>query len=240
MVASHLGHAPVVEKKLAVVTGGSGGIGAHICTTLIRANYDVVCYDLQEHPQENVKSIIGSVTGVQVEADLGDLPVDVLINTAGVTDDAFLHKMSDQQWGKVISVNLDGVYNTTRVVINGMREREYGRIVNISSINAARGQFGQCNYAASKAGVHAFTMSLAQESASKNIMVNTVSPGYIKTPMTDKMPEQMRNSILKMIPAGRVGLPEDVTRAVMFLIAESNTYITGANIPVNGALFTSF
>jgi len=232
----------IVEKKTALVTGGAGDIGKDICLKLNRANYNVLSLDMIECEYKDVTSLTGDVTDEDwVKDKLEQYPViDVLVNAAGITRDSFLHKMDEIQWHQVINVNLNGVFNVTRAVINGMRERKYGRIVNISSVNGKRGQFGQCNYSATKSAVHGFTMSLAQESASKNIMVNTVSPGYIKTQMTDKMSDDIKESIIRMIPAGRIGHTEDVTRAVMFLLHDQNTYITGANIPVNGGLFTSF
>jgi acetoacetyl-CoA reductase len=229
------------DRKKALVTGGAGDIGKNIALALDRANYDVISMDIKECEYKSVVSIVGDITDRDwVEEVLEHSSFDVLVNAAGITRDSFLHKMTDDDWDDVIAVNLTGTYNVTRTVIGGMRERNYGRIVNISSVNGKRGQFGQCNYSATKSAVHGFTMSLAQESAAKNIMVNTVSPGYIKTQMTDKMSEDIKNSIVKMIPAGRIGKPEDVTRAVLFLLHERNTYITGANIPVNGGLFTSF
>ena len=230
-----------MEKRTAVVTGGAGDIGAHICETLLRANYRVVSLDITESLVKGVESRLCSV------ADKGDVitalrgyEVDVLINAAGITRDIFLHRMTDDDWHRVIDINLTGAYNVTSVVLRGMRDRKYGRIVNIGSINGTRGQFGQCNYAASKAGIHGFTMSLAQEGAAKNVIVNTVSPGYIDTKMTKKIPEEVAGQILAMIPARRMGVPADVTRAVMFLIHEDNTYITGVNLHVNGGLYTSF
>lgn len=230
-----------VKQKVAVVTGGAGDIGADICSTLLRGNFKVVSLDMHPHPNSDVDSQVCNITHRnEVLTALGDLDVDVLVNAAGITRDQFLHKMDWEDWQNVININLTGTYNVTRAVIGRMRDRNYGRIVNISSVNGARGQFAQCNYSASKAGLHGFTMSLAQEGARKNIMVNTVSPGYIDTKMTKKIPEDISKQIVSMIPAGRMGTPADVTRAVMFLLAESNTYITGANIPVNGALYTSF
>ena len=228
-----------MNKKVAVVTGGAGDIGADICNAFLYAGYDVVSLDLAHGPQ-GVESIICSVTDRFVLANaLKTVECDVLVNAAGITKDTFLHKMTEDKWDDVMSINLTGMYNVTRAVIEGMRSREYGRIVNISSVNGSKGQFGQCNYSASKAGVHGFTMALAQEGARKNIMVNTISPGYIDTRMTQVIEPKVRDHIVSTIPAGRMGVPADVSRVVLFLADESNTYITGANIPVNGGLFTS-
>lgn len=160
--------------------------------------------------------------------------VDVLVNAAGITRDCTLRKMSPQQWAEVIKTNLDSVFNTTRCVINGMIERGFGRIINISSINGQKGQMGQANYSASKAGMHGFTMALAQEVAAKGVTVNTVSPGYIDSPMIRAVPDAVRERIQSEIPVRHFGCPRDVARVVAFLAAEDAGFITGANIPANG------
>ena len=229
-----------MRRRIAVVTGGGGDIGADICKALRFHNYYVISLDVVDGPQSS-ESRKCDITDVdEVWEYLCDTEADVLVNVAGITRDAFFHKMTPAEWHKVINVNLHGMYNVTNVLYPGMREREYGRIVNIGSVNGCKGQFGQCNYAASKAAVHGFTMSLAQEGARKNIMVNTISPGYIDTQMTQKLSDEVRNGIIDTIPVKHMGKPSDVTRTVMFLVDESNTYVTGANIPVNGGLFTSF
>jgi acetoacetyl-CoA reductase len=230
-----------MKKKIAVVTGGAGDIGKVICKKLIGANYSVRSLDVVTAEYSGITSHICDVTDAEeVRLTLEGVEVDVLVNAAGITRDNFLHKMSVNDWNMVMEINLNGTFNVTRAVIEGMRERKYGRIVNISSVNGQKGQMGQCNYSATKAAVHGITMSLAQEGARKNILVNTVSPGYIDTQMTAKISENVRNMIVNTIPVGHMGKPEDVARAVMFLASESNRYITGANIPVNGGLFTSF
>lgn len=186
-------------------------------------------------------SYVASVTDREALSEyLEQIEVDVLVNCAGITRDTFLHKMPEDHWDKVIDINLTGAYNVTRMVIPGMRERKYGRIVNISSVNGSKGQMGQANYSASKAGLHGFTMALAQEGAFKNIMVNTISPGYIETKMTDVLSDRVKADIVMQIPVNHFGKPADISRTVLFLVDEENTYITGANIPVNGGLFTSF
>ena len=167
-----------------------------------------------------------------IESDIG--PVSALVNAAGITRDAALRKMSVDQWRAVLSANLDSVFNTTRCVIEGMMERGFGRIVNISSVNGQKGQFGQANYAASKAGMHGFTMSVAREGARKNVTCNTVSPGYIESPMIMAVPEEHRAKIVAEIPVGRFGKPSEIARVVAFLAAEESAFITGADISVNG------
>jgi acetoacetyl-CoA reductase len=165
--------------------------------------------------------------------------IDILVNVAGITRDAALRKMSPQQWHEVIQSNLDSVFNATRNVIEGMLERGFGRVISISSINGQKGQFGQANYAASKAGIHGFTMSLAQEGARKGVTANTVSPGYIESPMVNAVPEDIRNQIIAQIPRNRLGRPADIARTVVFLAADDADFITGANIPVNGGHYMS-
>jgi acetoacetyl-CoA reductase len=156
------------------------------------------------------------------------------VNNAGITHDAQLRKMTPEQWHIVIQTNLNSVFNVTRHVINHMVERNYGRIINISSINGEKGQFGQTNYASAKAGMHGFTMALALEVAHKGITVNTISPGYIATEMVMKIPEKTREQIIAQIPVGRLGKPEEVARLVVFLAAEESAFITGADFAING------
>jgi acetoacetyl-CoA reductase len=170
-----------------------------------------------------------------VERQLG--PVDILVNNAGITRDSTFHRMSSQQWTDVIGTNLNSCFNVTRPVIEGMRERKWGRIVQISSINGQKGQYGQANYAAAKAGMHGFTISLAQENAKFGITVNTVSPGYIATDMVMAVPEDVRNKIVAQIPTGRLGNPEEIAYAVGFFIPDEAGWITGANLSANGGQY---
>jgi len=167
-----------------------------------------------------------------VRAQVG--PLDILVNNAGVTRDAMFHKMQHEHWHDVITANLNSLYHITRLVINEMIEKKYGRIINISSVNAQKGQLGQTNYSAAKAGMHGFTKALALEVARHGITVNTVSPGYIATKMVMAVPEKVRADIISNIPVGRLGTPDEVARVVTFLAADEAGYITGANIAVNG------
>ncbi len=167
-----------------------------------------------------------------VEKELG--PVDILINNAGITRDSTFHRMTPVQWSEVINTNLNSCFNATRPVIDGMRERKWGRIVQISSINGQKGQYGQANYAAAKAGMHGFTISLAQENARFGITVNTVSPGYIATDMVMAVPEEVRAKIVADIPTGRLGTPEEIAYGVGFLADEQASWITGSNLDING------
>lgn len=239
-----------LEGRVALVTGGTGGIGAAICLQLAASCAKVATnYRNEEKAQKwlaETKAIYGfktyrvDVTDFdacqrmveRIEKDLG--PIDILVNNAGVTKDATLRKMGKEQWDTVLRINLDSVFNVTRQVIQGMMDRGYGRIVNISSINGQKGQIGQSNYAASKAGMHGFTMSLAQEVARKGVTVNTVSPGYIATDMVMAVPEEIRNQIIAQIPVGRLGTPEEVAYLVDFLVSDQAAFITGANFAQNG------
>lgn len=248
-----------MTNRVALVTGGNGGIGTDICRRLAATGYRVVstCMDpvrenvqdwqqmLREEGHEvawvqcNVADYAACQSMAEiVEAEHG--PVDVLVNVAGITRDAFLHKLEKPDWEAVINVNLGSVYNVTRQFIDGMRQRGFGRIVNISSVNGQTGQFGQTNYSAAKAGLHGFTMALAKEGARKGVTANSVSPGYIDTAMTAAIPDEVREQIVAQVPAGRMGRPDEIARVVCFLAADDSEYINGANIPVNGALFTSF
>jgi len=166
--------------------------------------------------------------------------VDILVNAAGITRDVSLRKMEEQQWHELMNVNLDGVFNMCRQVVEGMSARGFGRIVNISSVNGQTGQFGQTNYSAAKAGMHGFSMALAREVAKKGVTVNSVSPGYCRTEMVMKVPEDIRAQIVAQIPVGRLGEPSDIARTVAFLTADDAGFITGANVPVNGGYFMSF
>ena len=168
----------------------------------------------------------------EVEKTLG--PVEILVNNAGITRDGTFHKMTAQQWNDVINTNLNSVFNVTRPVIEGMRERKWGRIIQISSINGLKGQYGQANYAAAKAGMHGFTISLARENAKLGVTVNTVSPGYVATDMVMAVPEEVRAKIAADIPTGRLGKPDEIAYAVAFLVDEQASWITGSNLDING------
>lgn len=248
-----------IDPRLAVVTGGIGGLGTEICRHLARAGCRVIAVDLGTRG-ERVDAFLAEMaeSGDHVEFEAVDVSdfkncaqlidkiesnqghVDILVNAAGITRDASLRKMTPEQWHELMRVNLDGMFNMSRQVIEGMCTRGFGRIVNISSVNGQTGQFGQTNYSAAKAGVHGFTMALARETAKKGVTVNTVSPGYCATPMVMAVPEDIRAQIVAQIPVGRLGAPSDIARAVAFLAAADAGYITGANLPVNGGYFMSF
>jgi acetoacetyl-CoA reductase len=237
--------------RTALVTGGTGGIGTAICKKLAAMGHRVATNYRNEEKAlawqkaladagVNVTVVPGDVATpddaaamVQaVEAELG--PVDILVNNAGITRDTTFHRMSALQWQEVINTNLNACYNVTRPVIEGMRERKWGRILQISSINGQKGQYGQANYAASKAGMHGFTISLAQENAKLGITVNTISPGYVATEMVMQVPEEVRAKIAAQIPVGRLGTPEEIAYAVGFFIPDEAAWITGANLSING------
>jgi acetoacetyl-CoA reductase len=237
-------------SKIAIVTGGTRGIGAAISEALKKAGYKVAA---TYHGNDAAAQEFTNKTGVphfkfdvcdykaceegvaKIQAALG--PVDVLINNAGITRDAFLHKMKPEQWHEVISTNLDSVFNMTRLVIEGMRERNFGRIVNVSSINGQQGQVGQTNYSAAKAGLIGFTKSLALESAAKGITVNAIAPGYIDTDMVRAVPPEVLDKIVARIPVKRLGKCEDIARAVLFLVADEASFITGATFALNGGQY---
>lgn len=238
--------------RVAIVTGGSRGIGAAISKALKDAGYSVAAnYAGNDEAAAGFKSETdipvykwsvadydSCVEGIaKVEADLG--PVDVLINNAGITRDGMFHKMTPQQWKEVIDTNLTGIFNMTHPVWPGMRERGFGRIVNISSINGQKGQMGQANYSAAKAGDIGFTRALAQEGAFKGITVNAICPGYIGTDMVMAVPEKVRESIVAQIPVGRLGTPEEIARCVTFLASDDAGFITGSTISANGGQFFS-
>lgn len=243
-----------MAQRVALVTGGTGGIGTEICQALAKEGYKVVASWLPGVDDGEAWLAAQKEAGFQFEIAAGNVadyessenmvkeavqkagPIDILVNCAGITKDGFFHKMSPQQWYDVVNVNLNSVYNVTRQVIEGMRDRSYGRIINISSVNGQKGQFGQTNYSATKAGMHGFTMALAQEGAKKGITVNTISPGYIATAMTKKMPEKVLQAMVDQVPVGRMGTPSEIARVVVFLAHEESGFITGADISVNGGL----
>jgi acetoacetyl-CoA reductase len=246
-----------MSPRLALVTGGIGGIGTQICRALAASGHTVIASDLAAST-ERLAQFSDSVAGLDVHFEAADVSrmadcedlvqrirdkhgaIDVLVNGAGITRDISLRKMSSEQWQEVLRVNLDSVFNLCRLVADGMCERGFGRIVNISSIIGQTGAFGQSNYAAAKAGMHGFTMALARELAAKGVTVNSVSPGYIDTAMTAAIPEALRAQMISAIPVGRMGRPEEIARVIAFLCAEESGYLTGVNLPVNGGLFISF
>lgn len=237
-------------SRVALVTGGSRGIGAEISKALQAAGYTVAAnYAGNDEAaakfteETGIKTYKWSVADydacaegiAKVEADLG--PIDVLVNNAGITRDAPFHKMSREQWDQVIGTNLSGIFNMTHPLWNGMRERKFGRIVNISSINGQKGQFGQANYSAAKAGDLGFTKALAQEGARANITVNAICPGYIATEMVMAVPEKVRESIIGQIPVGRLGEPSEIARCVVFLASDDAGFVTGSTITANGGQY---
>ena len=234
-------------SRVAIVTGGTRGIGEAISTGLKDAGYKVAAtyagndeaarrftdetgitaykFDVSDYGQcaESVEKIV---------ADLG--PVDVLVNNAGITRDGTLHRMSFEQWNSVIQTNLSSCFNMCRCVIEGMRERGFGRIVNIGSVNGQAGQYGQVNYAAAKSGIHGFTKALAQEGAAKGVTVNAIAPGYIDTDMVRAVPERVLEKIISGIPVGRLGSADEIARGVLFLVADEAGFVTGSTMSING------
>ena len=248
-----------MTQRVALVTGGIGGLGTEICRHLARSGRKVVAADLgtraeriaefRDETADYAQQIFFeplNVTDLDACAALAKHveqkhgAIDILVNAAGITRDTTLRKMSAQQWSDVLTVNLGGVFNMCRQVVEGMSDRGYGRIVNISSVNGQTGQFGQTNYSAAKAGMHGFTMALAKEVARKGVTVNSVSPGYCRTAMVAAIPENVRTQIIANIPVGRLGEPSEIARVVDFLCADESGFITGANIPVNGGYFMDF
>jgi acetoacetyl-CoA reductase len=233
--------------RVAVVTGGTRGIGRAISVGLknagyiVAANYggnDVAAHRFNEETGIPVFKFdvgdFGSCTqGVKaIEAALG--PIEVLVNNAGITRDATMHRMGSEQWDEVIRTNLSSCFNMSRAVIEGMRTRGFGRIVNIGSINGQAGQYGQVNYAAAKSGIHGFTKALAQEGAARGITVNAVAPGYVDTEMVRAVPADVLDKIIARIPVGRLGKAEDISRTVLFLVADDADFITGSTLSING------
>jgi acetoacetyl-CoA reductase len=236
--------------RVAVVTGGTRGIGAAISSALKAAGYAVAAtYHGNDEAAKRFKAETGIAVytwdvgafeacreGVaRIERELG--PVDVLVNNAGITRDGMLHKMTEQQWREVIQTNLDSLFCMTRAVIEGMRTRGFGRIVNIGSINGQKGQFGQSNYAAAKAGLIGFSKSVALENANKGVTCNVIAPGYIRTDMVAAMPEAVLQKIVAQIPVGRLGESEDIARCVVFLASDEASFITGSTLTANGGQY---
>jgi acetoacetyl-CoA reductase len=245
-----------MTKRVVLVTGGVGGIGTAICKRLAKdghfvvANYAIPGSEVKWQQAMAAAKLNGSSSALAF-GDVSDFDamgemvkkiaethgaVDILVNCAGITRDSTFRKMTPDQWRAVLTTNLDSVFNVTRHVIDAMIERGWGRIINISSVNAIRGQFGQTNYAAAKAGILGFTKSLAQEVVKKGITVNAISPGYVQTEMVMAIREDVRQKIVSEIPAGRLAMPEEVADAVAFLASDNAAYITGTNLSVNGGL----
>jgi acetoacetyl-CoA reductase len=233
--------------RVAVVTGGTRGIGREISVALKNAGHRAAAIYGGNDAAANafhaetripvfrfdVGDFAACAEGVKaIEAALG--PIEILVNNAGITRDATMHRMSFEQWQAVIQTNLTSCFNMSRQVIEGMRQRGFGRIVNIGSINGQAGQYGQVNYAAAKSGIHGFTKALAQEGAARGITVNAVAPGYVDTEMVRAVPPDVLEKIVARIPVGRLGKAEDIARAVLFLVADDAGFITGSTLSVNG------
>ncbi len=237
-------------EKVAIVTGGTRGIGLEISKGLIAEGYKVAA--IYAGNEKAAKAFSEETGGMAVKVNVADLgqceaavakiekklgPVYLLVNNAGITRDGMLHKMPAEGWHEVIDTNLTSCYNMCRSVISGMRERQDGRIVNISSINGQKGQLGQANYSAAKAGMLGFTKALALESARKGVTVNAICPGYIKTEMTDAIESAVLESIVKQIPVGRMGVPSEIADLVVYLASDKAAYMTGSTLSVNGGQY---
>jgi acetoacetyl-CoA reductase len=233
--------------RVAVVTGGTRGIGEAISVALKKHGYKVAAnyagndaaaeafaqkygIPVYKFDVSDFKQCQGAIK--KITEELG--PVDIVVNNAGITRDGTLHKMTPEMWGEVVATNLGSCFNMSRCVIDSMRERGFGRIVNIGSINGQAGQYGQVNYAAAKSGIHGFTKALAQEGAAKNITVNAIAPGYIDTDMVRAVPPQVLEKIVAKIPVGRLGRAEEIARGVLFLVADDAGFITGSTLSING------
>ncbi|MFC3908842.1 acetoacetyl-CoA reductase [Legionella dresdenensis] len=245
-----------MDRMTAVVTGGTGGIGTAICRRLAGQYQVVACYFKDgNHDEAKRWQAEQRAAGYDIDIVYADISkfedcekmtalvleryghIDILVNNAGITADTSLRKMTSQQWQQVIDANLTSAFNVTRNILSTMIDRNYGRIISISSINGRKGQFGQCNYASTKAALYGFTKSLALEVANKGITVNTISPGYIETPMLAAVKEDVLKGIIANIPVGRLGRPEEVADVVAFLAAPDAGFITGANIDINGGQY---
>jgi acetoacetyl-CoA reductase len=245
-----------MSRRVALITGGMGGIGTAVCRKLASANGNVVVANcLPGYPQRDAWLAAMKKEGLDVHAAEGDVsdfdsttamvrrieaevgPVDILVNNAGIVRDNMLKKMALSEWMGVINSNLNSVFNVTKNVIDGMTERGWGRVVNMSSVNGQRGQFGQTNYSAAKAGVHGFAKALAQEVIRKGVTVNSVSPGYVETDMVKSIRKDVLDKLVAGIPIGRLAQPAEIAALVAFLTSEEAGYITGANIAINGGMY---
>ncbi|HEX7953750.1 MAG TPA: acetoacetyl-CoA reductase [Burkholderiales bacterium] len=243
----------MATKRTVLVTGGMGGLGESICTKMADQGYVVVTthspgnrtagewlagmkkrgYQFHGYPADVADFDSCAACVQKVAAEVG--PIDVLVNNAGITRDMTFKKMTKSDWDAVIHTNLDSVFNMTKQVLDGMVERGWGRVINVSSVNGQKGAFGQTNYAAAKAGMHGFTKSLAYEVARKGVTVNTISPGYIGTKMVTAIPQEILDSkILPQIPLNRLGKPEEVAGLIIYLASDEAAFVTGANISING------
>jgi len=243
-----------VQKRVVFVTGGMGGIGSAICQRLATAGHTVVAGCLPGYEKKEEWLAAMRKDGLRVHAAEGNVAdyescasmfynvhsvvggVDILVNNAGITRDAIFKRMTERDWLEVINTNLNSVFNVTRQVVDGMTERGWGRIINISSVNGLKGQFGQTNYSAAKAGMAGFSKALAQEVVKKGVTVNTISPGYVETDLVRAIRADVRQQIIDSIPMGRLARPEEIAAVVAFLASEEAGYITGANISVNGGM----
>jgi len=243
-----------IKQRIAFVSGGMGGIGTAVCRRLARSGVRVVAGCLPGYEKKSAWLAQMQAEGLQVHAAEGNVddyascaemfyqigsvigPVDILVNNAGITRDGVFKRMSPGDWYAVINTNLNSVFNVTRQVIEGMVDRGWGRVVNISSVNALKGQFGQTNYSAAKAGMHGFSKALAQEVVKKGVTVNTVSPGYVQTDMVKAIKPDVLAAIVEQIPMGRLAQPEEIAGLVAYLASDEAAYITGANISINGGL----
>ncbi|MCS3903053.1 acetoacetyl-CoA reductase [Methylohalomonas lacus] len=250
---------PRLGQRVALVTGGIGGIGSAICRRLADDHHYVVASYIPAEAElarewQRQQRADGYDFGI-VECNVADYDsctamaeqldkecgrVDVLVNAAGITRDSTLRKMDPENWHAVMDTNLDSIFNVTRQLVDMMVEREYGRVINISSVNGQKGQLGQTNYSAAKAGMVGFTKSLALELAETGVTVNTVSPGYVATKMVEAIPDEVKQQIISKIPAGRLGKPEEIAAAVAYLAREDSGYITGSDLAVNGGLYTGY
>ncbi|MCK9282762.1 MAG: beta-ketoacyl-ACP reductase [Rhodocyclaceae bacterium] len=243
-----------MSKKIALVTGGMGGLGTAICKSLAQSGFTVAANCLPGFPQKDEWLVRTKADGFDFHAAEGDVsdfdscaamvkkleaelgPVDVLVNNAGITRDAMFRKMDKGQWDAVLSTNLDSVFNVTHQVLTGMAERGWGRVICISSVNGVKGQFGQANYSAAKAGILGFTKAIAQEVARKGVTVNAIAPGYIGTDMVMAIREEVREGIVATIPMGRLGKPEEIGALCAYLASDMAGYMTGATLNINGGL----
>jgi len=243
-----------MSKRVALVTGGMGGLGTAICKALAANNFTVVANCLPGFPQKeewlaknkaegfNFYAAEGDVSSIdscqamvqKIEADIG--PVDVLVNNAGITRDNVFRKMPRSDWDAVLDVNLGSVFNVTQQVLPGMADRGWGRVVNISSVNGIKGQFGQANYSAAKAGILGFTRAVAQEVAKKGVTVNAIAPGYVGTEMVMAVKQEARDRIVAQIPIGRLGTPEEIGHLVAYLTSDLAGYMTGSTLSINGGM----